>query len=439
MSDPISGNNVANNGSQIYNPNQEDDDFEITGAGGIHEQVPSAEDDDFVITEHVQRPSGNEIKKVDLTGSFVVEKFNLPQKTANTLNNIRVAKPSSGIINALGRMILKVVNLFKGVSNSSVLSTPQKLNELRGVKIQSQLPTPKQTNAKPYTMTTEQLSRLAGLGAGTKIEPFAEEGAKNTNLNNVLFGEKSIPTLSDIKQNPEFQDCWFLSSITAVLSTQGPDAILRLFEPSNTPNHVLVRLGENTYDVPLGRIVDGNGNKFGSYSANWVVALENAMLMHIGVSYTNTEGKDVTAEKLKMAYRSPGDGIDALLGCSYLHRVGTRSLPMTSNEVLNLIKTKLEKHLPVVIGHASKATALSDGISPDHAVTVLDVENNNKVVVLDPYGEVKKIPVSSLKNYIVTSAVDYNHHQKVVDANDKADEKRVQEIEAHEDNDKDDF
>ncbi len=415
MSDPISGNNVSNNGNQFLNPNQiDDEDFEITGADGVPAKVSSPEDpdEDFVITTSV-KPNGNESKKANLTDAFVIEKFNLPEKTANILNNIRQQKPSSGFFNTLGRMILKVVNLFKGVSNSSILSTPQKLDELRGIKTQTPLPTPKQSNAEPYSMTTDQLSRLAGLGAGTKIEPFGGAGTNNTNLNNVLFGDKGIPTLSDIKQDPEFQDCWFLSSITSVLSTQGPDAILRLFEESDTPNHIHVRLGENTYDVPLGKIVDGNGNKFGSNSANWVVALENAMLMHLGISFTDTDSK--AAEKnLKMAYRSAGDGLTALLGCSFQHRIDIRSLPMSSKETLSLIRDKLDKHLPVVIGHNSKTTALVDGISPEHAVTVLDIENNNKLVVLDPYGEVKKIPVSSLKNYTISTTEDYTEHQKIV-------------------------
>lgn len=433
MSDPVSRNNVSNNGNQYYNSNQiDDDDFQISGNPNETVKVQNQEDkDDFVVNVS---PKGNESKKANLNGAFVVNKFNLPEKTANTLKNIRVPKPSSGFFNKIGRMILKVVNFFKGVSDSSTLSTPQKIGELRGVKVQSPLPKPAQTNGKPYSMTTEQLARLAGLGADTKIEPFSEFGTNYTNINHVLFGDNSMPTLSDIKQDPEFQDCWFLSSITSILSTQGPDAIFRLFDVSDTPNHVLVRLGENTYDVPLGRIKDGNGNKFGSNSANWVVALENAMLMHLGVEYSNTDAKNVTAKDLKMAYRSAGDGLTALLGCSFTHRIDYRSLQMSSNEVLDLIKDNLSKHKPVVIGHSSKATALSDGISPGHAVTVLDIENNNKVVVLDPYGEVKKVPVSSLKNYSVYQVTDFAEHQDIVNGRNI-----VKDEDVPEDKDENDF
>ena len=77
-------------------------------------------DDDFVIAEST-KPTGNERKKANLKGAFVIEKFNLPEKTANTLNNIRQTKPSSGFFNTLGRLILKVVNYFKGTSDSSIL------------------------------------------------------------------------------------------------------------------------------------------------------------------------------------------------------------------------------------------------------------------------------------------------------------------------------
>lgn len=437
MSDPRLNNNVSNTGNQFYNPNQVDDDFEITGGNNISGQFnqENVTDDDFVITEST-KPTGNESKKVDLKGAFVIEKFNLPEKTANTLNNIRQTKPSSGFFNALGRLILKVVNYFKGgVSDSSVLSIPDKIKQLREVEIQSPLPKPQKTNAEPYSMTTEQLSRLAGLGANTKIEPFGDVGANFSNLNNLLFGENSIPRLSDIKQNPDFQDCWFLSSITSVLSTQGPEAITRLFDVSDTPNHIHVRLGENTYDVPLGRIVDGQGNKFGSNSANWVVVLENAMLMHLAVSLTDSNINNVTAKTLKMAYRSAGEGLNALLGCSMKHQIHTRTLPMSSNELLSVIRENLNKHLPVVIGHQSKATALSDGISPGHAVTVLDIENDEKVVVLDPYGEVKKIPVSSLKNYTAATVIDYKEHQATVDRKEITGTEEVPEDE----NDGDDF
>lgn len=333
-------------------------------------------------------------------------------------------------------MILKVVNYFKGTSDSSILSTQQKIDELRGVKVQSPLPKPQKTNAEPYSMTTEQLSRLAGLGANTKIEPFMDIGTNYTNLGAALFGNHGMPTLSDIKQNPEFQDCWFLSSITSVLSTQGPDAITRLFEVSDKPNHVHVRLGENTYDVPLGRIVDGQGNKFGSNSANWVVVLENAMLMHLAVSLTDSNINNVTAETLKMSVRSPGDGLNALLGCSMNHRIETRTLNMPSNELLNIIKGNLAKHLPVILGHHSMTTALSDGIAPDHAVTVLNIENDEKVYVLDPYGEVKSIPVSSLKNYTASSVEDYANHQGVVNGEREI---REEDIPEQDNNDQDDF
>ncbi len=427
MSDPRLNNNVSNTGNQYYNPNQVDDDFEITGGNVIQGRIKEAPDDDFVITEKT-KPTGNESKKANLKGAFVIEKFNLPEKTANTLKNIRQTKPSSGFFNALGRLILKVVNYFKGgVSDSSVLSTSDKIKQLREVEIQSPLPKPQKTNAEPYSMTTEQLSRLAGLGANTKIEPFGDVGANFSNLNNLLFGENSIPTLSDIKQNPDFQDCWFLSSITSVLSTQGPEAITRLFDASDTPNHIHVRLGENTYDVPLGRIVDGNGNKFGSNSANWVVALENAMLMHLGVSVTDSNSNNLTAKDLRMTVRSPGEGLSALLGCSMKHKIETMTLPMSSNDVLTHIKEKLAKHLPVIIGHSSGATALSDGIAPHHAVTVLDIENDNKVVVLDPYGEVKKISVSSLKNYTAYSTEDYVEHQKIVNGRNETKEEEIPE------------
>ena len=346
------------------------------------------------------------------------------ENTKNNLKNIKVTMPHSTWGHWFGRGIQKTVNYFNSdISSSKTLtSTEEKINALRNKECQHPLPELKDKNAKPISMTTEQMGQATGLGKGTRVSSFDKTG--KLDYKKVLFGKEGIPLLSDIKQDPNLQDCWFLSSISAVLTTLGPTSITRLFSKSENPNNVIVRLGEHTYDVPLGRIKKNGlfygAYEFGSKSANWVVALENAMMMHRACHNS-------TARKVEMSMQSPTDGLEALLGYKFNSIGALMSLSYDSDEeALADIHRYFDAGFPVILGHdlanpgidkekdshleivkkyAKVSLNTADvirvtGIAAGHAVTVINInDEEKKVEVLDPYGQVKKIPFNYLKAF----------------------------------------
>ncbi len=349
-------------------------------------------------------------------GAKVIKHSAVPENYKSVIETIRQPKPSNTFLHKLGRAVLWFVNLFKGVKSSSTLSTDEKLNILRN-KQPSPLPDNVKNKGAPYSFNTDMLANLSGLdkGKGIRYEPFYNmDKEPNKDYKDVLF-PSGEPRLADIKQNPELQDCWFLSSITSLLQTQGTESITRLFSPSDIPGNVVVRLGTNLYDVPMARIADGNGDKFGSDSAPWVVVLENAMLMHL--SLTANEPQSLThdvlesyKEDIRMPLRYPSVGFAALLGSSTSGGENATVVHLgrafnSVEEGRDIISKLLKKGKPVVIGQLSGSSpkiALRDGISPGHAVTVLEVIPNG-FKVLDPYGQVKTLPQSSIIDYSFSS------------------------------------
>ena len=189
------------------------------------------------------------------------------------------------------------------------------------------------------------------------------------NLNKYLFhGE---PRLEDVKQNPQLQDCWCLSSITSMLTSQGTASITRLFSPSEKPNHVNIRLGVNIYEVPLGKYRIHQATNMAVTVLIWVVALENAVTMHLAVHARadNNDPNLINKKEAQLALHSASNGIIALQGRAE-NGIAKELLTFdsaqfaTAGDAINAIKKFLDDGKPVVRGHSSKSVALSDGIAP---------------------------------------------------------------------------
>ena len=229
----------------------------------------------------------------------------------------------------------------------------------------------------------------------TAIPPVLTWNRNATALQKKLFPHGE-PRLGDIRQNPKLQDCWFLSSIASVLNTQGTESITRLFSASETEGNVIIRLGKKQYDVPLGRYTNGSEN-FGSNSSNWVVALENAMQMHL---LTTVFDDDLgvlpnNSDSVNIRMKDTGVGLRAILGDS----VPEIKILNPENRIEE-VKEAVRKGQPVSFGHRGGVfKALANGISPEHAVSVMGMTpNEDAFIILDPCGEVKRLPFSALSN-----------------------------------------
>lgn len=390
--------------------------------------------------------------EISFKGGVVYNNAPIPDNYKAAIESLRQDKPSNTFKFALGRAVLWIVNLFKGVKSSSSLSTTAKLEVLRG-KQPNPLPDNIANKNSPYLFTNEQLGNLCGLTNGCKIKYFHNNNDDNKGYKEILFPHGE-PRLSDIKQNPELQDCWFLSSISSMLQSEGVESISRLFSESKVPGNVVIRLGSNLYDVPMGRITDSSGDKFGSNSANWVIALENAMLMHQALSsetpdINNPRSVEDYKSQIRMPMRYPSEGLKALHG--YKHdgaHVEFKSMDWEIHTVENgvyRISKLLELGKPVIIGHSrpnSGKIALRDGIAPGHAVTVLEVVPNG-FKILDPYGQVKTLAKNSITDYVMHSIRDISEPDdkySFLTAAPKEPEPEMQpEVKQAVENEKDDF
>ena len=318
------------------------------------------------------------------------------------IDNMRAPKTRgflSNLFSSIGRSLVRGINAVRarisGINLSGVLR--ERTDAIRNMQPRELRPLPPET--QPVSMDNEQMGHLTGLGNHTRVVPFVpynnEENRDASNLQKKLFPHGE-PRLGDIKQNPKLQDCWFLYSIASVLNTQGTKSITRLFSASATEGNVFIRLGNKQYDVPLGRYTNGSEN-FGSNSANWVVALENAMQMHL---LTTAYDGDLTvlpnnSDSVNIRMKDTTVGLMAILGNSVVeHKV------LVPENEIDVIKAAVRKGQPVSIGHRGGILkALANGISPEHAVSVMGMTpNEDAFIILDPYGEVKRLPFSALSN-----------------------------------------
>ena len=403
MSDSIKGSIQSGSFSGFKNHESfdEDEKKKINNDNSIIEQSFG----DFLVFDNI----GNKFKE-----AFTVTDFSLPPKTEEILKKIKLPRPASDPLKKAARGVLGAFNWLTNwkLAPSSTLKSDEKIAELRDKKCSFKLPELKE-NSGPYSMSTSQLARLAGLDeTKTKIKQFDKSG--ETDYKKILFGPEGEPHLWDVEQKPALQDCWFLSSITSLLNSQGTTAITRLFSESQKPDHVTVRLGENTYDVPLGRIAD-DYHEFGSYSKNWVIVLENAMLMHRAVFFTENKNVwEITSkllEAISMPLKSSADGLNALLGLPLKSQNKCTTQPFgklgckDNNEVFNFIEGKIKKNRPCILGTESYFSAAYDGEAKGHALAVLGINEKDKsVIILDPYGHKNVIGFSSLSAYDVVFA-----------------------------------
>lgn len=257
------------------------------------------------------------------------------------------------------------------------------------------------------TFTAEEVGAAFGLRQAV-WRPFPHEA--NQTAHDIAF-PNGVPMLADIKQDPNLQDCWFLSSLGAMIVGGGSYAIERLIELPADPNAegavARVKLGERyVYEVPFAEIRGGNGAKGAvSHSAPWVKILEQAMQMHRLRSTGATEPDrlaELSRGNVKMAYANPSDAFMALLGTSRMPQ--TQRLGNLADPKATLAAT-IRGGNPVVLGSPdSKLTSLSTGISPEHAVTFIDIDpDTDAAIVLDPYGKVKTVPLDKLRDFTVIS------------------------------------
>ncbi len=314
----------------------------------------------------------------------------------------------SNLFSAIGRSFVRGINAIKSAFSSNNLNDTIKNRTSEIRKMNPVMMTELPEDSKKISCDLDQMGKLTGLGDKIKVVPFkaynsTEISSPEQSLKQILFPHGE-PRLDDIKQNPSLQDCWFLSSIGSLLNTQGTKHIENLFSPSITKDHVLVRLGKDQYDVPLGRFSNGS-EKFGSNSANWVVALENAMQMHLLATASSEKISSLHSDSdpVNIRMKDISIGLRALSGSQNMS-VNVLLNPTTDD--VQQIKQAIKDNRPIAIGHKGNVfKALANGVSPNHAISVLGLTpKEDALVVLDPYGEVKKFDFSSLKDcrvYIV--------------------------------------
>lgn len=138
-------------------------------------------------------------------------------------------------------------------------------------------------NNRPHDLCsfdTKLIGAAMGLREGLRAEPFT-----NDEIEGIRKGQFKI---SDITQDPNFENCWFLGSLASFLTAKGPVAIQELISlpppggewSQDNPPMAQVKLGGEIYEVPLAELRDNRGSGV-STSAPWVKLMETAMQMHV--------------------------------------------------------------------------------------------------------------------------------------------------------------
>lgn len=258
---------------------------------------------------------------------------------------------------------------------------------------------------KSVSYAPEEIGAAFGLRGEVKLAKFSK-----AEIDDIRRGSFS---LQDIKQDPGLQDCWFLSTLSSVLASCGKDPFANIiFVPGSTvddkgkrvpPDHAFVRLGRSVYNVPLGEVQTEGGDKSVSNSKPWVKLLETAMQMHL----INT-ASDINEKSVRMSYQNSAQGFAALFGVSRGNaQHGAIGGTPTSTASFDDVQKLFSGHRPVVLGSKDDVgAALSTGVSPGHAVAVLDVDDEKKqVTVLDPYGHTRVVQEKDLSNFIMVAAL----------------------------------
>lgn len=331
-----------------------------------------------------------------LKGALVIGGAKLVgEELSNAIDELKISKPSNGFWSSVGRFFIRMFSFLNTVKDSSTLD--QKQNSLRSMDRELP-PLPPLKEEEPEMYSVGDLGKVMGLDRNAHVEPFKPCGNSGDRFKDLLFPHGE-PYLSDIKQDPNIQNCWFLSTVGSVLAQKGSEAITRLFSQSEFEGKVTVRLGQYKFDVPAGDIVGSKGERVCSNSANWVRLLETAMQMYNLKLQENLP--TLTEGETRMVNRDPSVALKALL-CEDTEKVDFNA---SHQEKLQTITTALNEGKAVVMGHNDSLTdGVWDSVSTNHAVSLLDyMPDQHKFMILDPYGQVKTLSISALVHFALVT------------------------------------
>ena len=287
------------------------------------------------------------------------------------------------------------------------------------------------TRSDVVSYTNGKIGAAMGLDGPADVEPFDEDDVAQ-----IVSGDLS---LKDIEQDPNLQNCWFLSSLASVLTAKGTKFLQKLITIPQVMNErnrptdadfALVKLGINTYKVPLGDVVGANGERGTSSSKAWVRLLETAMQMHlVKLVQMGVEPPQGVGIKADMNGGSPQIALGALLGLEEVHPMfpNNPGSPLQLNERITVrsglvgdgdlndrveaIQFALGANKPVVLATSGDlGLSLKYGISPGHAVSVQSIERADVkegedaddghpyLHILDPYGRSVVVDADILLN-----------------------------------------
>ena len=252
--------------------------------------------------------------------------------------------------------------------------------------------------APTFTCTKAELGAAMGLRGELKMKHFT-----NDEIEEIREGKFK---LTDITQDPNLENCWFLGPLIAFLSAKGPTAIQKLISlpppgeigSEDAPLMARVKLGGESYDVPLAEL-RGNGGSGVSASKPWVKLLETAIQMHLMNLYKLQDAAGVTDKiKVDVAFNDGFLALTTLLGTGItVDKSGKPDVDITNGLIVqdestfdgNAIKDALNAGRPVLLlTPPSFATAIGTGLSPKHTLAVVDVvfkDGKPYLQVLDPY------------------------------------------------------
>lgn len=278
-----------------------------------------------------------------------------------------------------------------------------------------------------YSCGTDVLGAAMGLRENIRVKPFTD-----AEIEAIRKGQFK---LTDIVQDPNFENCWFLGTLVSFLTAKGPGAIQELISlpplsgnrSGDAPLTAQVKLGGEVYDVPLGELRDDRGSGV-SASAPWVRLMETAMQMHL----LNLHEKGVVIQGFEkvvnMAFGIPGLALHSLLGqgvTSYqrgkpmldprgvsVSKMNVDSLLLKHqkdnaqnvtrgdcvNELVEKILDARQNGRSVMLTTSgSRWTSLGVGLSPNHTVSIQDVvrkkDGTAYFQILDPYN--RSVSISS--------------------------------------------
>ena len=252
--------------------------------------------------------------------------------------------------------------------------------------------------APTFTCTKAELGAAMGLRGELKMKPFTDDEIK-------AIREGKFK-LTDIDQNPNLENCWFLGTLLSFLSAKGPAAIQEMISlpppgvagSADKPLLARVKLGGESYDVPLAEL-RGNGESGVSTSKPWVKLLETAMQMHLMNLYQLQDAAGMDEKiKVDMAFNDAYLALSTLLGTG-ISGVDegkpdvdiTQGLTVLTEQNFDAesVREAVKSGRPVLLlTPPSFVTALGSGVSPNHTLAVVDVvvkDGKPYLQVLDPY------------------------------------------------------